>query len=602
MNCFMSTYFLMKKIGFSLLLTFGVAACVFAQKTWTGSVSTDWNTAGNWSPSGVPSAGQYVSIDACTSCPVLSSDVTIGDLYLNWNAKISLNAKTLTSGLLTATGVEITAGGGTIDAVRTGTYMSNTVIGNFTLKINRNGTDNYLGAQYGGNTYKGAFTLECHTGTGTTYGISNQVSDTFEGNTLLRNIGSGWLMISSGSNCNSVFQQQVQFVNAHSWEGKIQIGAYGGKIQCNGLTKFIDNTASPYSYMYISEGIFNDEVEITTNSSNIQLGLQGATVFKKKVTLFNYAGAHIALGSAGGSATFEKTSDLVIDPSAPMNSGRLYLQFCHFEGDNTTPSVNITLGAGSNPSNPTSMLRLGYYGSFHRPVNFSADYIQYNLMSFHKDVTMTRTGPTGWTTGGFIGYGVCPGNCLFEGDVTFNNAFGDDWILQGYGPDVFKKKVTLKQGSHSFGVLNVAYSGNTTFEGDIDVSLATGAYNGISWGGNGGTATLVASKKLTLSGLANGWLYLGNFRQLGSGNPHVFNVPGAGLTLKNCEFQSPLTVTSNRLILEYSSFMDAGFTKKGNGNDYSIGGNTFKKKVNIKNQSSTGDFGFYSQNSTVVNP
>lgn len=113
--------------------------------------------------------------------------------------------------------------------------------------------------------------------------------------------------------------------------------------------------------------------------------------------------------------TFEKTSDLVIDPSAPMNSGRLYLQFCHFEGDNTTPPVNITLGAGSNPSNPTSMLRLGYYGSFHRPVNFSADYIQYNLISFHKDVTMTRTGPTGWTTGGFIGYGVCPAIAFLKG-------------------------------------------------------------------------------------------------------------------------------------------------------------------------------------------
>lgn len=161
-------------------------------------------------------------------------------------------------------------------------------------------------------------------------------------------------------------------MNAHSWEGKIQIGAYGGKVQCNGPTKFIDNTASSYSYMYVSEGVFNDEVEIRTNSSNIQIGQQGATVFKKKVTLFNFAGAHIALGSAGGSATFQKTSDLVIDPSAPMNSGRLYLQACHFEGDSTTPAVNITLGKGTNPTNPTSMLRLGYYGSFQRPVNLSA--------------------------------------------------------------------------------------------------------------------------------------------------------------------------------------------------------------------------------------
>ncbi len=51
-----------------LLLT---TSSLFSQTTWTGTVSTDWNTAGNWS-AGLPDADDHVSIPLRTNNPVIS--------------------------------------------------------------------------------------------------------------------------------------------------------------------------------------------------------------------------------------------------------------------------------------------------------------------------------------------------------------------------------------------------------------------------------------------------------------------------------------------------------------------------------------------------
>ncbi len=43
------------------------------EKTWNGSSSTDWNTAANWTPSGVPTATQAVSIPNVPNKPIISA-------------------------------------------------------------------------------------------------------------------------------------------------------------------------------------------------------------------------------------------------------------------------------------------------------------------------------------------------------------------------------------------------------------------------------------------------------------------------------------------------------------------------------------------------
>jgi len=67
---------------FVLLFTFGSFAQVFGQKTWNGSSSNNWNTANNWTPSGVPGAGDDVIINIAATISIDAS-TTINSLTIS---------------------------------------------------------------------------------------------------------------------------------------------------------------------------------------------------------------------------------------------------------------------------------------------------------------------------------------------------------------------------------------------------------------------------------------------------------------------------------------------------------------------------------------
>jgi hypothetical protein len=68
-----------------------------ANRTWTGAVSTDWSTAGNWSPSGVPIATDTISVPAGTpNQPELKiASATVAGIVILPNAKLDLGANEL---------------------------------------------------------------------------------------------------------------------------------------------------------------------------------------------------------------------------------------------------------------------------------------------------------------------------------------------------------------------------------------------------------------------------------------------------------------------------------------------------------------------------
>src|SRR5258708_35079717 len=51
-----------------------------AVRTWTGTVSSDWFNAGNWSPQGVPAAADTAIVTGGT--PSLSKDTTVASFEL----------------------------------------------------------------------------------------------------------------------------------------------------------------------------------------------------------------------------------------------------------------------------------------------------------------------------------------------------------------------------------------------------------------------------------------------------------------------------------------------------------------------------------------
>jgi hypothetical protein len=77
-----------------------------ATKTWTGSGL--WNTAGNWSPSGVPASGDDVVIGTTAHSPVLSGSTTVNTIAINGSDTLTLIGApilTVTNGItLSSTG------------------------------------------------------------------------------------------------------------------------------------------------------------------------------------------------------------------------------------------------------------------------------------------------------------------------------------------------------------------------------------------------------------------------------------------------------------------------------------------------------------------
>ena len=95
--------------GATLKETDQTTVTVTANKTWNGSAGTDWNTASNWTPSGVPTATEGVLIPNTANKPILSSGANAlacsiniqsgGVLTINPNYTIKVtNAVTVAAG------------------------------------------------------------------------------------------------------------------------------------------------------------------------------------------------------------------------------------------------------------------------------------------------------------------------------------------------------------------------------------------------------------------------------------------------------------------------------------------------------------------------
>lgn len=67
---------------------------VIGTVTWTGAVSTDWNTAGNWNPARLPTATDSVVIpNNVTTWPTLTGHVTVGAMFED--GRLTINGGTL---------------------------------------------------------------------------------------------------------------------------------------------------------------------------------------------------------------------------------------------------------------------------------------------------------------------------------------------------------------------------------------------------------------------------------------------------------------------------------------------------------------------------
>ncbi len=90
--------------GFLILISaiiffnFFVSKISANQKYWTGSVSSEWSTAENWFPAGVPESDSHVTIPFIfdKEYPVIENDnIVIEKLTINWAAELTINSDSL---------------------------------------------------------------------------------------------------------------------------------------------------------------------------------------------------------------------------------------------------------------------------------------------------------------------------------------------------------------------------------------------------------------------------------------------------------------------------------------------------------------------------
>ena len=72
--------------------------------TWTGAMSTDWGTAGNWNNNAVPTSATNVSIPVTANQPVVTGAQTCANLSLSPSATLTLATNTTPATVLTTTG------------------------------------------------------------------------------------------------------------------------------------------------------------------------------------------------------------------------------------------------------------------------------------------------------------------------------------------------------------------------------------------------------------------------------------------------------------------------------------------------------------------
>ncbi len=105
---FLRWYVMIRGYLFSAVLLFFLVDVSHAQKTWTGSINSDWGTAANWNPSGVPTSGQNVSIPNTTNIPTINGTYTINNLTISssWGGgEVRVESGSLTvNGTLTING------------------------------------------------------------------------------------------------------------------------------------------------------------------------------------------------------------------------------------------------------------------------------------------------------------------------------------------------------------------------------------------------------------------------------------------------------------------------------------------------------------------
>ncbi|SMD44355.1 Por secretion system C-terminal sorting domain-containing protein [Aquiflexum balticum DSM 16537] len=507
----------MKKNSLFLYLFLAISHLSFSQ-TWTGNLSNNWNTPGNWTPATVPGPGSDVIIDNATAPnqPFLPSDITVRDLSVSAGV-LNLNGFELNVRDLNLTGGSIS--NGTIETSRNILEMQNMVFdGNMTIIKNGGGNNDLTG----GNVFNGPTIITNLNNSRLRLAATN--GDTFNSTVVFNKNGVGSLEIAY--NGTNTFEEEVTINNTVA-NNQLNIGQGGG-------TSTLSNGGLNTSDFNIGVLIINNLTQLNT----LPNGVFNPTTLTISNSTFlgDFSATTTGVLTLAGSNTFASNNQFI--------SGN---QFAIPNGGNTFNSISGT----------TTITRNGGGAVIWGPGN-----------SFGA-LTFTDNAPSNMTW---------EGNNTFNGNVLITNNSNNIFRIANTLGDVFGGTVHFINNGTS--TMDIAFNGNTTFADQITIDN-NGAGN-IRFGGTAAqTGTSVQSSGgINTNDLTNGTLTIRRFTQLdnianGPFNPLNFEV-------ENSSFNGDFSITTigQTTFTGGSSFGgNNSFTATGN-IVMVIGGNTFSNPGN----------------------
>ena len=272
----------------TLLLLPGLAATSLAQTTWTGLVSSDWNTAANWSTTAVPGATDHVVVPSGTiNVPVLSTTAVARTVEVQSGASFTITS----AGRLSSSGDKI---------------VTSQNGAQYNVTFFNGGTVVNLGTMVIGNTasFAGA-------------GLWNVAS--------FSNLAGAGLTINLNSNFISagIVNEKGSFVNSAA----ISIGstAAGGQSGISNFAVFSNLTGGSIAIDRTSlYGIYNLTGSFV-NQAAIRIGTiaaAGTTGFYNQTTFSNLAGGSLTIdrtatyGIDNGGGNIQNETSITIGPNA----------------------------------------------------------------------------------------------------------------------------------------------------------------------------------------------------------------------------------------------------------------------------------------------
>ncbi len=432
--------------------------------------------------------------------------------------------------------------------------------------IGGNVTSTSPGLLFNGCTFSGSVN-STKTGTTNDQGSGNNI---FNGSATLTNSGAGYLMFGNGN--SDQFNAASTFNNTGS--SNIFV-AYNSSNNIFGGVATFNNAPTANTLIYVSPysagTIFSENIVVTsTNGQGVQFCGSNATA---SATLA--AGKTISIGGAGFSVgtlllkqftqvgatpqslTLTGSSILQYGPTSVFNgnitsvSPRLYFNGCTFNGvaNCTKNGATDDQGVGNNIFNGTTTI-----------TSSGSGYLMFgngNSDQFNSTATFINTG----TNNMHIAYNSS--NNIFGGVTTFSNS-----------------------SVGNFGIFVSTLSAGTLFSDNIIVSSTNGQGIQFCTGNATATATLAASKTISIgaAGFSSGTLLLKQFTQVGATAQTLNQTTGSGiLTLgPSSRFDGDVNFNFPQVNLNGTTYNGITIIRKNGATDNSgTGGNIFNGTTTI---------------------